>query len=65
VSTVPLLRRRALASGLELLADARVVVVNGPRQAGKSELLRMIQRQVGGRYLTRLVSMPVSALWRT
>jgi predicted AAA+ superfamily ATPase len=34
------------------LGDARGVIVNGPRQAGKTELLRLIHRQLGGTLLT-------------
>jgi len=44
--------RRALSVLLEHIDNARVAVVNGPRQAGKSELLRMAHRARGGRYLT-------------
>lgn len=44
--------RRALATLSEHLDNARVVVVSGPRQAGKSELLRMARRTRGGRYLS-------------
>lgn len=44
--------RRALSLATEHLANARVVVVNGARQSGKSELLRMVHRGLGGRYLT-------------
>jgi len=44
--------RRALAVLSEHLDNARVVVVSGPRQAGKSELLRMAHRTRGGRYLS-------------
>ena len=47
-----LLRRHALGVALELLSGARGVVISGPRQAGKSELLRMIAREVGGDYLS-------------
>jgi predicted AAA+ superfamily ATPase len=34
------------------LAGARGLMVNGPRQSGKSELLRMLQRRLGGTLLT-------------
>lgn len=44
--------RRALPVLLEHLEFARLAVVNGPRQVGKSELLRMAHRARGGRYLT-------------
>jgi uncharacterized protein len=36
----------------ELLADLRVVVVNGPRQAGKTTLLRQLHAARGGRFYT-------------
>jgi predicted AAA+ superfamily ATPase len=36
----------------ELAAWLRVVIVNGPRQSGKTTLLRMYQEQVGGTYVT-------------
>jgi len=44
--------RRALGLLFEHLDHARVVVVNGARQSGKSELLRAVQRQRGGRLVT-------------
>ncbi len=44
--------RRAHRLMMEHLDNARVVVVNGPRQSGKSELLRMTHRARGGRYLS-------------
>jgi uncharacterized protein len=47
-----LLSRRALRLTTEHLANARVVIVNGARQSGKSELLRMVRDQIGGQYLT-------------
>jgi uncharacterized protein len=49
--TETLYPRRALALLSEHLDNARVVV-NGPRQSGKSELLRMAHRNRGGRYLS-------------
>ncbi len=52
MTSTGLLDRRALALAVEHLANARVVVVNGARQSGKSELLRMVHRRFGGRYLT-------------
>lgn len=36
----------------ELATWLRVVIVNGPRQSGKTTLLRMYQEQVGGTYVT-------------
>ncbi len=50
--TETLYPRRALGLLSEHLDNARVVVVNGPRQSGKSELLRMAHRDRGGRYLS-------------
>jgi uncharacterized protein len=47
-----LLPRRALLLAREHLANARVVVVNGARQSGKSELLRMVRDETGGRYVS-------------
>ncbi len=47
-----LLPRHATIVALRRLADARAIVVNGPRQAGKSELLRMVHGVSGGSMLT-------------
>ena len=47
-----LLPRRALDVTREHLANARVVVVSGARQSGKSELLRLVQRETAGRYVS-------------
>src|SRR5262249_62124302 len=44
--------RLAADVSVRKLAGARGLVVNGPRQAGKSELLRMLQRRLGGTLLT-------------
>jgi hypothetical protein len=43
-----------LASGLldELASSLRVVIVNGPRQSGKTTMLRQFQRAHGGSYRT-------------
>lgn len=41
------IRRRLLAPGQELLDGFRALVVNGPRQSGKSTLVRQIQEQRG------------------
>lgn len=46
------LERKALAVALRKLASARVVVVNGPRQSGKSWLLERMAQQVGGSYVS-------------
>jgi uncharacterized protein len=44
---------RAVAGWLrELAANFRIVIVNGPRQAGKTTLLKQFQRDVGGTYVT-------------
>lgn len=47
-----MLARRAQAVALELLDDFRIVIINGPRQAGKSTLLQVLAAQVGGSMLT-------------
>jgi len=36
----------------ELVNDFRVTIVNGPRQAGKTTLLRQLHREVGGSFVT-------------
>lgn len=36
----------------ELLGDLRVVVVNGPRQSGKTTLLRELHAASGGQFYT-------------
>jgi predicted AAA+ superfamily ATPase len=41
------IRRRLLEPGLELLGGFRALVVNGPRQSGKSTLVRQIQSSRG------------------
>jgi predicted AAA+ superfamily ATPase len=47
-----LIRRRALVGLRRRLQSARVVVVNGPRQSGKTALLGMLRREVGGDYVS-------------
>ena len=47
-----ILPRHATAIALEKLRDARGIVVNGPRQCGKSELLRVIHAELGGSLMT-------------
>jgi uncharacterized protein len=42
--------RSVLGSIRRQLGFARVVVVNGPRQAGKTSLLRLLQAELGGEY---------------
>jgi uncharacterized protein len=44
--------RRALALALRRLSAARVLVINGPRQSGKSAILGMLRRDLGGSYLS-------------
>lgn len=44
----PAVRRNVLAFSRELLAAFRVVVLNGPRQSGKSTLLRQLHSGEGG-----------------
>ena len=43
--------RRALKLAERRLRAARVVVINGPRQSGKSAILALLQRELGGTYL--------------
>jgi predicted AAA+ superfamily ATPase len=43
-----LIPRRALATAKARLVEGRIVVVNGPRQSGKSEILRMLNAELGG-----------------
>jgi uncharacterized protein len=47
-----LIPRNALSVAKELLEGARGVVVNGPRQSGKSELLKLLAASFGGNYVT-------------
>ena len=52
-STPDLIPRRAAQVVRDLARDARVVVVNGPRQVGKSSLLRaMTPEMAGARYVS-------------
>ena len=44
--------RLATEVALRKLAGARGVIINGPRQSGKSELLRLLHHQLGGTLLT-------------
>ena len=46
------MQRQSLALLLKALESFRVVIVNGPRQSGKSTLLELLQTQVGGSRLT-------------
>ncbi|MGH8998604.1 MAG: ATP-binding protein [Acidimicrobiia bacterium] len=48
----PLIDRRAEALAVRRLRAARAVVINGPRQSGKTALLGILHRQLGGTYLT-------------
>ena len=47
-----LIPRRALGTTLDRLASARGVIVNGPRQSGKSELLRILHGELDGTLAT-------------
>jgi predicted AAA+ superfamily ATPase len=47
-----LLPRHLLRVALEDATGFRVVVINGPRQAGKSTLLQLLHEQVGGQLVT-------------
>ena len=46
------LSRNAMPRLLDGLADFRVVVLNGPRQCGKTVLLGQLHDQVGGTFVT-------------
>jgi predicted AAA+ superfamily ATPase len=50
--TDALVPRRAFHLALELLAGSRGIVVNGPRQCGKTELLGMLHRHIGGTFVS-------------
>lgn len=54
MSIVPrdLIPRRAEDLAIRRLRAARAIVINGPRQCGKTALLGVLQRQLGGTYLT-------------
>ena len=47
-----LIPRRATTSALRRIDAARVVVVNGPRQSGKTALLGVVHGQRGGSYIS-------------
>jgi predicted AAA+ superfamily ATPase len=48
----PLVPRRALSLAERRLRVARVLVINGPRQSGKTALLGLLSRRLGGTYVT-------------
>jgi uncharacterized protein len=48
----PFIPRRALAIAERKLRGARVLVVNGARQSGKTALLGLLQGRLGGTYVT-------------
>ena len=48
----PLIARRAESLASRRLRAARAIVINGPRQSGKTALLGILQRQLGGTYLS-------------
>lgn len=48
----PLIQRRALALAERRLAAARAIVVNGPRQSGKTALLGLLHAVHGGTYVS-------------
>lgn len=52
MSPTELIPRRSLDLALRRLASARAIVVNGPRQSGKTALLGMVQERCGGTYLS-------------
>jgi predicted AAA+ superfamily ATPase len=52
VPPVPLIARRAESLAVRRLRAARAVVINGPRQSGKTALLGILQGQLGGTYLS-------------
>jgi uncharacterized protein len=47
-----LIPRKSLSVAEDLLSGARGIVVNGARQSGKSELLKMLAADLGGSYTT-------------
>jgi len=51
-SSARFLPRHATQPTLDALADTRVVLINGARQAGKSTLVRRIGRETGGAWYT-------------
>ena len=48
----PFIARRAEAIAVRRMRGARAVVINGPRQSGKTALLGVLQRRLGGTYLS-------------
>lgn len=48
----PLIPRRAAHLAIRRLRAARGLVINGPRQSGKTALMGVLQRQLGGTYLS-------------
>jgi uncharacterized protein len=50
--TVDLISRRIADHAVEYLDAFRVIIVNGPRQSGKTTLLRQLEACRGGTYLT-------------
>ena len=48
----PFIARRAEAIALRRMRAARAVVINGPRQSGKTAILGILHRQLGGTYLS-------------
>src|SRR5579862_731836 len=53
-----MIHRHAEHQILEALTDTPVVLIHGPRQAGKSTLAQAIGKQTGARYLTLDDPMP-------
>lgn len=47
-----LVPRHICGPALEFLDSFRVVIINGPRQSGKTTLLRQLNQEYGGTYLT-------------
>jgi uncharacterized protein len=47
-----LVPRKALAVAADMMAGARGIVINGPRQSGKSELLKLLAAATGANYTT-------------
>ncbi|MGH7866665.1 MAG: ATP-binding protein, partial [Candidatus Dormibacteraceae bacterium] len=48
----PLIARLVAADAVELVANFRVSIINGPRQSGKTTLLRQLQADYGGTYIS-------------
>lgn len=52
MNTAGFIPRRGLELAIRRMRAARAIVVNGPRQSGKTALLAMVQARLGGTYLS-------------